>query len=177
MLYKDLCAQKMKVIETERLILREFDTTDSEFIIKLLNTEGWLRYIGDRFVKDPKQGVEFIEGRLRPSYSEYGFGFYLVELKSNKEPLGMCGLVKRDGLDNVDIGYAFLPENFGKGYAYESSFAVVEFAKRKLKLKALDSITMSSNEPSIKLLERLGFSFEKNILLKGEELMLYRKVF
>ncbi len=167
----------MNVLETERLILREFDINDSEFVIKLLNTEGWLRYIGDRRVKDPKQAEEFIEGRLRPSYTEHGFGFYVVESKSTKERLGMCGLVKRDGLENVDIGYAFLPENFGKGYAYESSVAVVEFAKEKLKLPGLDSITMRINEPSIKLLERLGFSFEKNIVLKGEELMLYRKTF
>ena len=89
----------------------------------------------------------------------------------------MCGLVKREGLENVDIGYAFLPENFGRGYAYESSLAVVEFAKNKLKLKALDSITMSINKSSIKLLERLEFSFERNILLNNEELMLYRKEF
>lgn len=175
LLYKSFCTQKMKVLETERLILREFETSDSEFVIKLLNTEGWLRYIGDRHVKDPKQGVEFIEGRLRPSYTEYGFGFYVVESKSNNECLGMCGLVKRNGLDNVDIGYAFLPENFGKGYAIESSLAVVKFAKENLKLKALDSITMSINEPSIKLLERLGFTFEKNVVIKDEELMLFRK--
>ncbi|MDZ4664330.1 MAG: GNAT family N-acetyltransferase [Bacteroidota bacterium] len=167
----------MKVLETERLILREFEASDSEFIIQLLNTDGWLRYIGDRHVKEPKQAVQFIEGRLRPSYTDYGFGFYVVESKSSKECLGMCGLVKRDGLDNVDIGYAFLPQNFGKGYAYESSLAVVEFARENLKLKALDSITMSINEPSIELLERLGFSFEKNVLIKEEELMLFRKVF
>lgn len=177
LLHKGFCAKKMIVITTKRLILREFETSDSDFIIKLLNTEGWLRYIGDRYVKDLKQALEFIEGRLRPSYVEHGFGFYVVELKSTKECLGMCGLVKRDGLENVDIGYAFLPENFGKGYAYESSLAVVEFAKNKLGLKALDSITMSTNKPSIKLLERLEFSFEKNIVMKDEELMLFRKVF
>lgn len=176
LLHKGFCAQKMIVITTERLVLREFEATDSEFIIKLLNTDGWLRYIGDRYVRDLKQGVEFIEGRLMPSYTEHGFGFYVVESKSTKECLGMCGLVKRDGLENVDIGYAFLPEHFGKGYAYESSLAVVEFAKDKLKLGSLDSITMSINAPSIKLLERLEFSFEKNILLNNEELMLYRKV-
>lgn len=177
MLHKGFCAQKMIVITTERLVLREFEATDSEFIIKLLNTDGWLRYIGDRYVRDLKQGVEFIEGRLRPSYTEHGFGFYVVESKNTKECLGMCGLVKREGLENVDIGYAFLPENFGRGYAYESSLAVVEFAKNKLKLKALDSITMSINKSSIKLLERLEFSFERNILLNNEELMLYRKEF
>lgn len=87
----------------------------------------------------------------------------------------MCGLVKRDGLENVDVGYAFLPEHFGKGYAFESTSRIVRFAKEKVCLKALDAITIAANAPSIKLLEKLGFHFETNILLNEEELMLYRK--
>lgn len=165
----------MKVIETERLVLREFTSGDSDFVIQLLNTEGWLRNIGNRHINSTEQAVEFIEGRLRPSYTTNGFGFYLVESKNERTCLGMCGLVKREGLENVDVGYAFLPQHFGKGYAYESSASVVEFAKGKLNMKTLDAITISPNAPSIKLLERLGFHFERNITLNEEKLMLFRK--
>lgn len=165
----------MMIAETERLILREFTSTDSHFIIQLLNTEGWLRNIGNRNVTNVAQAVEFIEERLRPSYIQNGFGFYVVESKDSKTALGMCGLVRRDGLENVDVGYAFLPEHFGKGYAFESTSRIVQFAKEKVGLKALDAITIAANAPSIKLLERLGFHFETNILLNEEELMLYRK--
>lgn len=166
----------MMIAETERLTLREFTANDTDFIIRLLNTEGWLRNIGNRHVNSKEQAVEFIERRLQPSYTDNGFGFYIVESKSTKECLGMCGLVKRDGLDNVDVGYAFLPEHFGKGYAYESTNRVVQFAKEKVGLKILDAITIAENASSIKLLEKLGFHFERNIVLNEEELMLYRKV-
>jgi [ribosomal protein S5]-alanine N-acetyltransferase len=166
----------MKMIETERLILREFTAGDSDFVIELLNTGDWLRYIGNRHVNNRIQAKNFIEGRLRQSYIANSFGFYLVESKDNKIPLGMCGLVKREGLENVDLGYAFLPVHYGKGYARESSLAVLEFAEKELQLKVIDAITMSINDTSIKLLERLGFRFERNVVLNEEELMLYRRI-
>jgi ribosomal-protein-alanine N-acetyltransferase len=166
----------MKAINTERLLLREFVKNDAEFIRELLNTEGWLKYIGQRNVSNQPQAIAFIEGRLRPSYIEHGFGFFCVELKERGTPIGMCGLVKREGLENVDLGFAFLPAYFGKGYGIEACESVIHFAKTDMNLKALDAITMSINKSSIGLLERLGFHFERNIILNDEELMLYRKV-
>jgi RimJ/RimL family protein N-acetyltransferase len=165
----------MRPLETERLVLREFTKEDSGFILELLNTEEWLKYIGDRDVNNEQQGVDFIEGRLRPSYTEHGFGFFLVESKKDRAPMGMCGLVKREGLENIDLGFAFLPEYFGKGFAFESCISVIQFAKTDLKVNMLDAITMSINKNSIALLERLGFHYKRNVVLNEEELMLFRK--
>jgi ribosomal-protein-alanine N-acetyltransferase len=167
----------MRTIQTERLTLREFKREDAVFIKDLLNTEGWLKYIGQRNVNNEKQAIEFIDGRLRPSYTEHGFGFYCVELKATKEKMGMCGLVKREGLENLDLGFAFLPEYFGKGYAFESCQSVLLFAKNELRLKVLNAITLRNNKSSIALLERLRFQFERNVVLNDEELMLFRKMF
>ena len=165
----------MNSIVTERLLLREFKLNDTDFIIKLLNSEGWLRNIGERHVHDPLQAQQFIEQRLKLSYTENGFGFFAVLLKGEDVPMGICGLVKRPGLENIDIGYAFLAEYFGKGYAYEACRAVMGFAKDTLGLKVLDAISISQNAASIRLLEKLEFVFERNILLNEEELMLYRR--
>jgi RimJ/RimL family protein N-acetyltransferase len=175
LLHPRFCEDKMNPIETERLILREFTREDSRFILELLNTEGWLKYVGDRNVYNEKQAADFIEERLRPSYTERGFGFFLVESKKDKKPMGMCGLVKREGLENIDLGFAFLPEYFGKGFAFESCMPVIEFAKMDVKADILDAITMPINKNSIALLERLGFNYERNVMLNEEELMLFRK--
>src|SRR6187397_2194536 len=98
------------VIETPRLILREFTADDAEFIIELLNSPGWLKYIGTRSVKTTDDAVNYINNKLRKSYQESGFGFYLVEIKETGEKAGMSGLVKREKLDDVDIGFALLPQ-------------------------------------------------------------------
>jgi len=163
------------ILETERIRLREFDSTDGELIFRLLNSPGWLKYIGSRSITNIADAVNYIENKLQKSYRETGFGFYLVELKTSGEKAGMCGLVKREGLDDVDIGFALLPEFENKGYAYESSEAVVKFAKDVLKVHKLAAITLPNNLPSVKLLEKLGMKFEKRINIPGdpEELLLY----
>ncbi|HMQ78440.1 MAG TPA: GNAT family N-acetyltransferase [Ignavibacteria bacterium] len=164
------------IIETERLKLREFNSTDGELIFELLNSPGWLKNIGSRSIATIDDAVNYIEAKLQKSYRESGFGFYLVELKSTGEKTGMCGLVKRDGLDDIDIGFALLPQYENNGYAFESSEAVISYAKNKLKIKTLAAITMPSNVTSIKLLEKLGMKFDKKINIPGdpEELFLYR---
>ena len=120
--------------------------------------------------------MNYIETKLQKGYRESGFGFYLVELKATGVKTGMCGLVKREGLDDVDIGFALLPQYENKGYAYESSMAVIQYAKNKLKINKLAAITMPSNLTSVKLLEKLGMKFDKKISLPGdpEELFLYK---
>jgi len=163
------------IIETERLRLREFNSTDGEMIFELLNSPGWLKYIGTRSIETTDDAINYIETKLRKGYKESGFGFYLVELKSTGEKIGMSGLVKRDGLDNVDVGFALLPQYENKGYAYESTAAVMKFAKEQLKLSKLAAITVPYNTPSIKLLEKLGMKFDKKINIPGdpEDLLLF----
>lgn len=165
------------VIETPRLLLKEFTSDDSEFIIKLLNSPGWLKYIGSRSVKTKEDAVNYIQNRIRRSYLESGFGFYKIELRANGTKAGMCGLVKRASLDEVDIGFALLPEYENNGYAFEASEAVMNFAKEKLKLHRLAAITVPYNNSSVKLLEKLGMKFERTIHLPDdtEALMLFNK--
>lgn len=163
------------VIETERLKLREFECSDSEFIFRLLNSPGWLKYIGKRNINSLDDAENYIENVLREGYRKSGFGFYLMELKTTGEKTGMCGLVKRPVLDDTDIGFALLEEFENKGYAYEASLGVLGFAKNKLKLNKIAAITVSYNQASIKLLEKLGMGYEKLIKLPNdpEDLLLY----
>jgi len=108
-------------------------------------------------------------------YSRLGFGLYLVELKEEDRPIGICGLIKRDALEDVDIGFAFLPVYWGKGYAYEAASAVMDYGKTDFGLKRLVAITSPDNDASISLLEKLGFRFERMVKLsdKSEELKLF----
>ena len=108
-------------------------------------------------------------------YSEFGFGLFLIELKESQIPTGLCGLIKRDSLDDVDLGFAFLPDYWGKGYAMESSLAIMSYAKSDHSLSRLVAITMKDNSASIALLNKLGFQFERTLRLQHEkeELDLY----
>src|SRR5688572_6108430 len=124
----------MKTIaETERLLITEFTFDDATFIQELVNTPSWIENIGDRNVKSEKDAKRYLENGPLKSYNEHGFGLYKVTLKETNLPIGMCGLIKRDMLEDVDIGFAFLPAYEGKGYGFESSSAVLNFA-RSLKM-------------------------------------------
>ena len=163
------------MLETERLLLREFTTGDTAFILELVNSAGWLQYIGDRNIKSVEQAKAYLENGPIKNYRENGFGLCLVERKDDAKAIGMCGLLKREYLDTPDMGFAFLPEFNGNGYAYEIAIATVAYAKNKLKISTVSAITMANNEKSIKLLEKMGFSFKKTIFLPTgkEELQLY----
>jgi RimJ/RimL family protein N-acetyltransferase len=163
-----MCDSKMKVIETERLCLRFFDETDAEFVFQLVNEPGWLQNIGDRGVRNVDDARRFITDRLAASYERFGFGLYLVELKETGESAGMCGLVKRDSLEDVDIGFAFLEKFQSKGYAFESAAAVTDYAQNALGLKRLAAIVSPGNRGSIKLLEKLNLHFERMIKMPGD---------
>lgn len=164
----------MIITETPRLIIREFTSEDSAFIIELLNTPSWLRYIGDRKVKNIDDAQAYLLKGPMKGYKEHGFGLNCVVLKDGNIPIGMCGLIKRDTLDDVDIGFAFLPQYEGKGYAMESTIPVLEQAK-KLDLKRVVAITLPDNERSIRLLKGVNMHFEKMIQFPDdkEELMLF----
>ena len=151
-----------RVLETDRLSLRELTQDDAEFIVAQLNDPDFIRNVVDR-------GVRTIEG-----YHRHGFGLLLVELKGAHTPIGICGLIKRDALDDVDIGFAFLPPYRSQGFALEAATATVRLARR-LGLSRIVAIVAPHNADSIKLLDKLGFRHERRIRLgdDAEELLLY----
>jgi RimJ/RimL family protein N-acetyltransferase len=163
------------ILETDRLIISELKLTDFQFILFLLNSPGWLEYIGDRGVNNKEQAMLYLQNGPLKSYMENGFGLYKVEEKTSGLPMGLCGLLKRETLDHPDLGFAFLPEFMGKGYAFESVEAILGFAKSKLGIQILQAIVLPVNIPSIKLLKKSGFQFLKTIQFqKGEELNLFQ---
>lgn len=146
---------------TARLKIREFNLNDSDFIIRLLNSSGWLRFIGDRNVRTEAESKQYIQNSLLQSYSTNKFGLYLVELKDNATPIGMCGLVKREYLTQPDLGFAFLPEYTKQGYAYEASKAILEETQKQKISDTVYGVTDPLNADSIQLLLKLGFVFDR----------------
>lgn len=161
------------MLKTPRLQLRQYVVADGAFIFKLMNSEGWLKNIGDRKIHSIADAEAYMEKNYLPLYEKYGFGPFLVSLKDGT-PIGSAGLYKRDTLDHPDIGFAFLPEFANKGYAFEAASAVMDYAGNTLRLKTIVGITLETNQPSIKLLKKLGlneigtFTYED-----GEELLLF----
>ena len=158
----------MNVIETERLILRHLAVNDAEFILELLNDPSFLQHIGDRGVRTLADARHYILQGPGASYEQNGFGLYLVELKVSQTPIGICGLVKREGLADVDIGYAFMPHFWSNGYAVESASAVMTYGKEQLGLRRIVAITAPDNIASIKVLEKIGLTFERMTQLSDD---------
>ena len=167
----------MTVVKTERLILRQLTVDDAPFILMLLNEPSFLRYIGDKNVRNLEDARQYMLNGPVASYEKHGFGLYLVELKESHTPIGMCGLVKREELPDPDIGFAFLPDYWNKGFAYEAAAAVLHDGRERLRLQRILAITSLDNDSSIKLLERLGFRFERVIKLSEdrEQVKLFAK--
>ena len=164
----------MVKIQTERLSLRHFERADAPFLMQLLNTEGWIKYIGDRNVHTLAEAETYML-RFTEHYALHGFGFYLVERTADRTPLGMCGLMCREGLDDIDIGFAFMPEFGGQGYAYEAAAATMLHARNDLNRSTVLAITVAYNAKSIRLIEKIGLTFQKIIRIPNdeEELMLF----
>jgi RimJ/RimL family protein N-acetyltransferase len=164
-------------METQNLFIHRLTEDDAAFILQLLNSPGWLQQIGDRGVRTIDDARDYLLKGPMSSYEKNGFGLMCVSLKTDDIPIGICGLIKRDTLDDVDIGFALLPGYEGKGYAYEAAAAIMTLAA-KLNMVRVVAITLPTNIKSVKLLERLGLSFEKMIRLPGdeEELMLMSKL-
>ena len=163
------------VIETDRLILRKFILEDASFMLELLNTPTWLQFIGDRGVHTLEDAQNYLLNGSIKSYKKYGFGFYAVVIKESNEPIGMCGLVKRDYLEDIDIGFAFLPQFMGKGYGFEVASATLNYAQNILKLAKIVAIVNPENSVSIGLIKKIGLQYEKMITLypENKELMLF----
>ena len=150
----------MIVLETDRLVLRRLTLNDAPFIVELLTDPAFLRYIGDRGVKDQQSARRYLLKGPIASYEKFGFGLYLVFLKESGDPIGICGLLKRDTLSDVDVGFAFLPAHRKMGYAAESAAAVLAHGKDALGLKRIVAITSPDNAASISVLEKIGLRFE-----------------
>jgi RimJ/RimL family protein N-acetyltransferase len=165
----------VRVLQTVRLSLRHFDRADAPFIFELLNEPSWLQYIGDKGIRTLGDAERYIQDGPVTMYSQRGFGLYLVELTRSSEAVGMCGLIKRDTLEDVDLGFAFLSRFWGHGYAYESAAAVMSYAKTRLSIDRILAITSPNNEASSKLLRKLGFTLERLITATGggQDVMLY----
>ena len=151
----------MHVLETDRLTLRRLTLDDAEFIFRLVNDPSWLRFIGDKNVRNLEDAVRYLREGPLDMYERYGFGLYRVEERETGAVAGMCGLIKRDTLPDADVGYAFLPEFRGKGYAYEAAAAVLEHGHRVFGLKRILAIVSPDNASSIRVLEKAGMKFER----------------
>lgn len=165
----------MNISTTERLNICRLDLEDAPFILELLNTPSWLRFIGDRNVHSVEDARDYLAKGYLKSYETYGYGFYLVVLKETGVPIGICGLIRRDFLDDADIGFALLPEYESKGYGYEAANAVLNYAIQELGMKRILAITDSKNIASQRLLEKLGLKYERMVAYPGEDepLMLF----
>jgi RimJ/RimL family protein N-acetyltransferase len=162
----------MKILETKRLLLQEVSLDDAKLILTLLNEPSFIQNIGDRGVRSLDDARNYILNRMVASYKKFGFGMYLVIVKDTGAPAGLCGLVKRDGLDDVDLGYALLPEYWSKGFATESALAVKEYAKNSVGLERIVGITDPANLGSIRVLEKTGLKFEKMVKLSEDDIEL-----
>ncbi len=165
----------METLYTDRLVLCPITVNESAFIFELLNSPGWLEFIGDRGIKTLDDARNYILQKMIHGYEQHGVGLLLVKLKTNETAIGICGLIKRPGLDDIDIGFAFLPEFTGKGYAFEAASICVIDAFKTRKLNRIVAITIEANTHSRRLLEKIGLRFEKKFFMEGdpEELMLY----
>lgn len=143
--------------------MRRLTLDDAAFILELVNDPAWLRYIGDRGVRDLDSARAYLLRSPLASYERHRFGMYHVEQKSDGAPVGICGLIQRDTLPDVDLGFAFLPQYRGFGYAVESAAAAIAEGKSKFGLPRVIAITSPDNDASIRVLEKLGFAFEKMI--------------
>ena len=164
-----------KTFETARLLIRPTTENDAEFILVLLNTPKWIKYIGDRNVKTMASAKAYINEKIIPQLKRLGYSNYTVIRKEDNRKIGTCGLYDREGLDGIDIGFAFLPEYEGKGFAFEASNRIKDAAFDEFKIKSISAITAKDNVSSQRLLEKLGLKFAGTTKLpnKDVELLLY----
>ena len=162
----------MHVLDTERLRLRRIEISDAALILELTQDPDWIRFVGDPGLKIIADGEEFIRSRFHTAYEKTGIGLWMVEEKSTSTLLGICGLIDRESLDDVDLGFGFLKQHRRCGFAFEACLGCLEYAESVLGLKRVVAITNQENEASGQLLEKLGFAFEKLIPFEKEEVLL-----
>ena len=163
----------MTRLDTERLELHPFTEADADFVLRLLNEPSFLRYIGDRGVHDLDSARRYIADGPVAGYARYGHGLLRVVRRTDGRSIGMCGVLRRDSLPDPDIGFSFFPEYWSQGYALESARAVMEHARGSLDVGRILAITTQDNEPSMRLLGKLGFHFDRLVTMGAEELRLF----
>lgn len=165
----------MFLIATERLLVQRAELSDAPFILELLNSPTWLEFIGDRGITSLEKAEKYIQESLTSAYEENGHGLFKVCLKTDRTPIGLCGFLKRDYLESVDIGYALLPEFEGRGYAYEAANAVLDYGQTTLNLNPILAITAQKNKKSQKLLVKIGLKKKGLLQIAGDpnEVLLY----
>jgi len=156
-------------METERLRLRAVTVNDTELMLAVWNDPAFIRNVADRGIRTVEQAREAIEGGAQKLFEEHGYGPYCMSLKSDGSMIGICGLFKRENLEDPDIGFGVLPDFCGKGYAGEAAEAVVEHARNELGIDKLTAIVSPTNVPSISLIEKLGMKFERMITMPGDD--------
>jgi RimJ/RimL family protein N-acetyltransferase len=168
----------MQIAETSRLILSKITVDDAPFLLELMNTPDWLKYNGNRHVKTLEQAINYIQTNQLKCYETHGFGYYKIQVKAeNLKPIGTSGLLKRDVLEHVDIGFSLLPDYHNKGFGFEAASEIMILAKNRFNIKTLSAITLPINQPSINLLVKLGLSYQKRIkpFEDDKELLLFAK--
>ena len=167
---------KFKTFETERLVLKPMQLEDAPFLIELLNSPKWIKFIGDRNVKTIEEAEEYIKIKMLPQLEELGYGNYLVVRKADNSKMGTCGLYNREGIDGIDIGFAFLPLYEKQGYGFEAANKILKVGFEEFRIKKISAITTKENTSSQKLIEKLGLKFQKiiNIPNDPEDLLHYQ---
>jgi len=155
------------ILETERLTLSQLAIADAPFILELMNEPGFIEFVADRGLRNEADAADFLSEKILPNYERFGFGFYRVTLRQSKIAIGICGLVKRETLDDPDIGFAILERYCGKGYAYEAAVAVMEYGRAELGLARICGVTAPQNWVSQHLLQKLGLKFQRRFNLPG----------
>ncbi|MDX8340529.1 GNAT family N-acetyltransferase [Draconibacterium sp. IB214405] len=165
-----------KTFETPRLILRPVQEMDANFIYRLFRSENWLKYIGERDVHSEEEARVYIREKIYPQLKKLGYGNYMVIRKADDARMGTCGLYDREGLEGIDIGFAFLPEFEGLGYAFEAAERIKKAGLEDFEIENITAITAKFNLRSQRLLERLGLRFTKHVTLPNEteEIMFYQ---
>jgi len=158
----------MVVLETDRLVLRRLTVDDSSFILRLLNEPFFLQHVGDRGVRNLADAKQYILSGPIAGYDRHGFGLLLVELKQDGRPIGVCGLRRRDELDDAELTFAFVRESWFMGYGFESTSAVLAHARDTLHLRRVVAVTSPDNVASINLLVKLGFYFDRMVQMPGD---------
>lgn len=165
----------MTPLLTDRLLIRPFTLDDAPFILRLLNEPSFIANIADKGVRTKEQAQDYLQQGPLASYATHGHGLWMVEHHGTGAPMGMCGLIKRDSLPEVDLGYAFLPEFWGQGFAREAAEACLAFGRETLGLRGMLAIVSPGNAPSIRLLEALAFRPTGRMeLAPGDEVVTYR---
>ncbi len=165
----------MTIIQTDQLILRHLTTDDDDFILELLNTPSFIQNVGDKEVRTTEDARKYLLDGPISSYEQFGLGLYLVVLRSQDRPIGICGLIRRPHLSDVDSGFALLPRFWGNGYACEAATATLEYGQKTAGLGRIVAFTLPENKGSIRVLEKIGLKYEDRITLSDDdaELCLY----